>query len=113
MNTTPKSNYTEGSNKDIPKSKCHYGMTTVPEYRITDDDPRLDLLPLSRQELPAIGARVKINFNKLGTGTVVAYFTEHGFIGVEVALEDQPCWHRKQNGANCNTLVFGKEFTVI
>lgn len=63
-----------------------------------------------KTEPPAIGGHVCINFNQLGSGVVESYFTEGGWLGVKVRLDNQPEWHRKQNGANRNyALVFGIE----
>jgi hypothetical protein len=60
--------------------------------------------------LPQIGERVQITFNGLGCGTVVAYFVEDTYIGVEVAPDKRPEWHVKQNGnQHPHPLVFGAE----
>jgi hypothetical protein len=61
--------------------------------------------------VPAIGDKVAINFNELGTGRVCAYFLEAGYVGVEVVLDNQPEWHREQNGEMSNALVFGIEIS--
>jgi len=59
--------------------------------------------------LPGIGERVQVNMNGLGAGEVVAYFKERQWIGVEVALDQQPDWHLKQTGRGSHALVFGIE----
>ena len=56
---------------------------------------------------PAIGTHVKIYMNKLGTGTVVGYFAEYGWLGVKVKLDKPPAWWRKQNPGNPDALLFG------
>lgn len=64
--------------------------------------------------LPQIGARVRVTFNGLGTGTVVAYFREAGYIGVEVRPDKRPDWHIRQNGdRHPHYLVFGAEIEVL
>lgn len=113
MNTTPnESNYQLNSEKDIPESGCHYGLVKLPGYQVNNGNRDMNL-PVSRKELPAIGTRIKINFPKLGTGCIVAYFTAHGFIGVEVKLDIQPGWYARQHGPLRNALIFSTEFTVI
>lgn len=90
--------------------------TVAPEYDtdrniINKPDPSRALL-WSGSFLPQRGDKVRINFNQLGTGTVVAYFTEHGWLGVHVKLDKPPAWHRKQNAGrefSDQALVFGAE----
>ena len=45
---------------------------------------------------PAIGKRVKIYMNNFGTGTVVGYFAEYGWLGVLVKLSKPPAWWKQQ-----------------
>jgi hypothetical protein len=59
--------------------------------------------------VPNIGERVKINFNQFGKGKVVSYFVEDGYLGVNVKLDKQPAWHKKQNGPTNYACVFGAE----
>lgn len=64
--------------------------------------------------VPVVGAPVTINFNGLGSGTVAAYFHEHGWLGVKVRLDNPPAWHAKQNAGTKHAgfaLVFGAELT--
>lgn len=59
---------------------------------------------------PKIGDRVEIDFNGFGPGTVMAYFTEAGYLGVEVECDVRPKWHIEQNGdKHKRPLVFGAE----
>jgi len=46
--------------------------------------------------IPAIGSRVRVCFNGLGSGTAVGYFTEDGYLGVCVLLDDPPAWRIQQ-----------------
>ena len=62
---------------------------------------------------PAIGAKVRANFNKLGTGEVVGYFVEDGFLGLLVTLDNPPDWHVKQNGRGVKAHLFGPEFEPV
>jgi hypothetical protein len=57
---------------------------------------------------PMIGNGVTVNFNGFGTGVVVDYFIQDGWLGVEVKLDKQPDWHIKQGGHN-PIRVFGAE----
>jgi hypothetical protein len=76
-----------------------YGLYEVPEGKWSGINP-----------IPKIGDKVKINFNNLGSGIVVAYFILEGYIGVEVKLDKRPAWHIKQNGdTHPNPTVFGAE----
>lgn len=61
---------------------------------------------------PAIGERVRVNFNEFGYGTVVGYFTEGRWLGVAVEVDVQPAWHLKQNGPEKVIHIFGPEFTL-
>jgi hypothetical protein len=56
---------------------------------------------------PAIGDHVHIYMNKFGTGTVVGYFAEYGWLGVLVKLDKPPAWWRKQNPGDPNGHFFG------
>jgi hypothetical protein len=58
---------------------------------------------------PDIATRVNVNFNGFGLGTVVDYFIEGGWLGLEVEIDKQPDWHRKQNGPQKVIRVFGLE----
>lgn len=58
---------------------------------------------------PSIGDRVTVNFNGFGAGTVTDYFVEGGWLGVEVQMDKQPEWHRKQQGPQTHIRVFGLE----
>lgn len=58
---------------------------------------------------PAIGTRVKVRGNELGTGVVVRYFSRSGYLGVLVALDSPPEWWTTQNGTDCLCDVFGAE----
>lgn len=62
---------------------------------------------------PAIGERVQVTFNQLGTGTVTGYFVEAGFLGIILKADNRPDWHKKQN-PNCDLYhVFGAEIAPI
>lgn len=63
--------------------------------------------------IPAIGSRVQITFNGLGSGTVRSYFTEAGWLGVHVVLDSQPDWHKRQNPGRDYALVFGIEVRAL
>lgn len=63
--------------------------------------------------LPAIGSRVKINFNELGSGEVTGYFFESGWIGCYVALDKEPAWRKKQSSAGKPAMVFGAEINPL
>jgi hypothetical protein len=60
--------------------------------------------------IPAIGEKVRITFNGLGTGVVTGYFAEHGWLGLYVVLDVQPAWRTKQGvPASQPAMVFGAE----
>lgn len=56
---------------------------------------------------PAIGTVVKTYLNGLGTGTVLRYFVEYGWLGLIVAFENPPKWYVKQNNGNPPGHIFG------
>ena len=59
---------------------------------------------------PAIGERVSINMNGLGKGVVTAYFHEAGWVGVEVLLDVNPAWRKRQGAPNSKpAMIFGAE----
>jgi len=62
---------------------------------------------------PEQGARVRIKFNGLGTGTVLNHFSEAGWLGVRVALDKEPDWRKKQSAAGKPAMVFGAEIELI
>jgi hypothetical protein len=66
--------------------------------------------------VPSIGTKVKIKFGGLDTGEVVSYFTEGGYVGVQVKLDKPPDWHQKQNKGKefeGMSLVFGAEILLV
>ena len=58
---------------------------------------------------PAIGSLVKAYVNSLGTGTILSYFVEEGWLGMLVKLDNPPDWYIKQNGANKPCHLFGRD----
>lgn len=89
--------------------------TTQVSETITDIVPLVQLRDLrlkwSGKFLPTIGQRIVVTMNKLGHGTVTAFFTEAGFLGVEVFLDEdtRPAWHKKQSPGRPFCLVYGIE----
>lgn len=63
----------------------------------------------SAPAIPAKGDKVAINFNGLGTGVVVDYFTEYAFLGLRVKLDKQPEFHAKRCPKWPYALVFGND----
>jgi len=65
---------------------------------------------------PAIGTRLRVSMNALGTGTLLGYFVESGYLGVEVRPDagQRPDWHIRQNGdRHPHYLVFGTEIRPL
>lgn len=62
--------------------------------------------------VPTIGQKVKVTMNSMGTGTVLDYFWEHGFLGVRVILDKPPKWFREQNNSPV-AMVFGTEILQV
>jgi hypothetical protein len=81
-------------------AKCKYHLPEVPNHVNMTKENREDESVVKWGydfcPLPKIGQRVKIKMNGLGDGTVVAYFVEYGFIGVEVKADQLPEWMIKQ-----------------
>lgn len=61
---------------------------------------------------PDEGTRVQIKFNGLGFGEVVNYFSEDGWLGIRVRLEQEPEWRKKQVDAGKLAMVFGAEISI-
>ena len=47
--------------------------------------------------IPAIGETVVINFNGLGSATVIGYVVEHGWLGLDTELKTIPTWHYRRH----------------
>ena len=67
---------------------------------------------------PAIGSRVVVRMNSYGPGEVVSYFTESGFLGVEVRVDKLPTWaveQRKRHKMSLTepVMVFGTEIEPV
>lgn len=59
--------------------------------------------------VPASGTKVDIKMNHLGTGTIVGYFVEHGWLGVKVKLDTKAEWYPKGAKFDGFAFVFGAE----
>jgi hypothetical protein len=96
-----------------------YNLTEVPANWIplvdaaSRDRPEPKWGPQNFESPPPIGTRVKVNFNRLGTGVVEGYFVEHGYLGVHVLPDARPEWHIEQNPGKNYYLVFGIEVTPV
>jgi hypothetical protein len=60
---------------------------------------------------PKVGDRVNVIVNNFGLGTVLDYEVRSGWLGVEVKVDKQPEWNRKQNGIRNVFTFFGAEIT--
>ena len=58
---------------------------------------------------PTVGNKVSIKMNRLGTGTVIGYFREHGWLGVNVLLDAKPKSMRKRKDGRYTVMVFAVE----
>jgi len=84
-----------------------HGLTTLPEgarVRVNDEMPIEGVFLWGNKRIPKIGEPVVVTMNALGSGTVVAYFVECGYLGVHVKLSKPPEWWKKQNAQ------FAKEY---
>jgi hypothetical protein len=64
--------------------------------------------------IPTIGTPVRITFNNLGTGRICAYFVEHGWLGVAVALDHPPDWRTDQGvPVDMPACAFGIEIALL
>lgn len=106
---------------------CVYGMAELPlwiprseenaEYKATEVLPRWSG-GKGLEQPPALGTRINASMNGFGQGVVVAYFVEHGWLGIEVAVDKRPDWHVKQTKASdtpdrFNPLLFGSEVEAL
>jgi hypothetical protein len=64
-----------------------YNLPTPPPWEWATDIDDKTVLKYSGNFFPRIGARVTVYMNGMGNGTVEAYFTEHGFLGLQVRLD--------------------------
>jgi len=70
------------------------------------------------KRIPKIMERVKLNFNNLGAGVVVAHYYENGYVGVQVLLDSPPAWRNEQckrtyGIKNPPAIAFGAEIERI
>ena len=65
--------------------------------------------------VPAIGARIKANFNGPWEGAVSGYFVEYGYQGVEVDCSQGkwPDFYKRQGGDAQRVLLFGADLTAV
>ena len=102
-----------GNNKE---GICQYGIAEFPECDFVVEVPidlrDKDVLKWAGTFVPNIGERVRVSMNGLGAGTVCSYFHEHGYVGVEVQLENAPAWHKIQRPTG-RCLVFGTEIKEL
>jgi len=66
---------------------------------------------------PAIGTRIRVTMNALGTGTVTQYFAQDGWVGLVVAPDpgQRPDWHLRQLKGKTfiGYHVFGAEIATL
>jgi hypothetical protein len=100
--------------------KCVYDLMELPAgvvLKTSENTGDESILKWSGDyPIPEIGRKVKINFNELGTGSVQSYFTEYGYLGIEVRLDKEPKWKKVQHKGTPRegiALVFGAEITVL
>lgn len=100
--------------KSLPTYQEH-GSTLPPYMRHDGEDPAEGDLPRwsGRGAVPKIGASVNVAINGLGEGKVLAYFTEHGFLGLLVKFKKPPAWYVKQHGKDKAGHVFGAELQEV
>jgi hypothetical protein len=59
---------------------------------------------------PPVGEKIIVRINSLGEAEVKGYFSQDGFLGLLVVLDNAPEWYVKQNGdAKKVGHVFGPE----
>ncbi len=93
-----------------------YNLKDLPEWKQHDETPVAIGAELPRwsgsSPPPAIGERVNLFINSFGPATVVSYFVEHGFLGIECKLDKVPDWLERQcerAGILPRPKVFGAE----
>jgi hypothetical protein len=62
---------------------------------------------------PPVGEKIKVSMNGLGNGDVVGYFSQEGYLGLRVQLDNPPGWYVKQNKGNPVGHIFGPEFKPL
>ncbi len=97
-------------------------MTEVPTYEAARyDDPKVatpanaapgKTLWGGQDAPPAIGSKVHVTMNGLGSGTVRGYFVEYDWLGILVELHNPPAWWTKQNPQRPLAHIFGIEFKL-
>jgi hypothetical protein len=49
-------------------------------------------------QIPSLETKVNINFNRIGSGTVIGYFREYDYLGLMVRVDNPPEFQVKQTG---------------
>jgi hypothetical protein len=63
---------------------------------------------------PPVGSKVMVRMNGLGEAEVKGYFSEEGYLGLLVVMDNAPDWYVKQNGdAKKVGHVFGPEVKAL
>ncbi|MBT1509375.1 hypothetical protein KIP88_02575 [Bradyrhizobium sp. SRL28] len=63
---------------------------------------------------PPVGSKVMVRINNLGVAEVKGYFSQEGYLGLLVVLDNAPEWYIKQNGdAKKVGHVFGPEVKAL
>jgi hypothetical protein len=63
---------------------------------------------------PPVGSKVMVRINSLGVAEVKGYFSQEGYLGLLVVLDNAPEWYVKQNGdAKKVGHVFGPEVKAL
>jgi hypothetical protein len=76
-----------------------YGLPHPPQgwsWRTEANATDTSVLKYGGHFLPRVGARVRVDMNKFGWGTVTGYFVVHGWLGVEVMVDRPPAWWVRQ-----------------
>jgi hypothetical protein len=63
---------------------------------------------------PPVGSKVMVRMNGLGAAEVKGYFSQEGYLGLLVVMDNAPEWYVKQNGdAKKVGHVFGPEVKAL
>lgn len=97
-----------------------YGYLHIGAWRYDTEKVQYELEEIPKDakwsgkgRIPAIGEQIGITFNQFGTGVVLDYMVENGWLGLRVHLDRPPEWYRNQNPHRSWAVVFGAEIRLL
>lgn len=93
---------------------CTYELKELPQHiKMGADNPNNLPQWSGKLDPPEIGAKVVCSMNGEWRGTVVDYFSEHGYVGFRIDAYRRPEYHKKQQPGKRLVLMFGSDLVEV